>query len=289
MKKLFRFNNNICDQVLNEANIHFTKSCPNKCPFCIDAFNAGLTYNKPDIEKIFMSVLSIVDKIDEVTISGGEPFVYIDELLQLVKNIKRYAKKKLTVITSLPKQCYDKKEEFFEIIKYVDTLVISPQHMDTDKGDKIRGSKTLFNREELLKEIPDKSKVSLTINLIKGYFDSLDDIKYHVRYFENLGFSHFKIAEIFDHDELYVSIEKLLGIKMNQPFSLGCSDKHFDVPPFIGETKSDFTIKRVCFYRTKHVHASFTDLIKIILRPLFAKKSFFCVIYENGEILPRWV
>ena len=48
MKKLFRFNNNICDQVLNEANIHFTKSCPNKCPFCIDAFNAGLTYNKPD-------------------------------------------------------------------------------------------------------------------------------------------------------------------------------------------------------------------------------------------------
>ena len=159
MKKLFRFNNNICDQVLNEANIHFTKSCPNKCPFCIDAFNAGLTYNKPDIEKIFMSVLSIVDKIDEVTISGGEPFVYIDELLQLVKNIKRYAKKKLTVITSLPKQCYDKKEEFFEIIKYVDTLVISPQHMDTDKGDKIRGSKTLFNREELLKEIPDKSKV----------------------------------------------------------------------------------------------------------------------------------
>lgn len=76
---------------------------------------------------------------------------------------------------------------------------------------------------------------------------------------------------------------------MNQPFSLGCSDKHFDMTPFIGETKSDFTIKRVCFYRTKHAHANITDLIKIILRPLFAKKSFFCVIYENGEILPRWV
>lgn len=41
MKKLFRFNNNICDQILKEANIHFTKSCPNKCPFCIDAFNTG--------------------------------------------------------------------------------------------------------------------------------------------------------------------------------------------------------------------------------------------------------
>ena len=69
MKKLFRFNNNICDQVLNEVNIHFTKSCPNKCPFCIDAFNAGLTYNKPDIEKIFMSVLSIVDKIEFLVVN----------------------------------------------------------------------------------------------------------------------------------------------------------------------------------------------------------------------------
>lgn len=289
MRKLFKFNNNICDQILNEANIHFTKVCPNKCPFCIDALNQGITYNRPNVDKIFISVLSIIDKIDEITISGGEPFVYIDDLLQLVKNIKRYVKKKITVITSLPKQCYDNKETFFEIIKYIDCLIISPQHMDMKIGDKIRGHKTTFDRESLLKEIPYKSKVSLTINIIKGYLDTLDDIRNNIRYFESLGFSHFKLAEIFDHDELYVSIEKILGIKMKQPFSLGCSEKHFDMSPFIGETSSDFTIKRICFYRTKHVHASLTDLIKILLRPFFAKKSFFCVIYENGEILPRWV
>ena len=62
MKKLFRLNNNICDQIHNEAQIHFTKNCSNRCPFCIDAFNNGVGNKKPDIDKIFLSVLNIKDK-----------------------------------------------------------------------------------------------------------------------------------------------------------------------------------------------------------------------------------
>ena len=49
MKKLFRLNNNICDQIFNEAQIHFTKNCSNRCPFCINAFNNGARNKKPDI------------------------------------------------------------------------------------------------------------------------------------------------------------------------------------------------------------------------------------------------
>ena len=66
MKKLFRLNNNICDQIFNEAQIHFTKNCSNRCPFCIDAFNNGVGNKKPDIYKIFLSVLNIKDKIDDI-------------------------------------------------------------------------------------------------------------------------------------------------------------------------------------------------------------------------------
>ena len=66
MKKLFRLNNNICDQIFNEAQIHFTKNCSNRCPFCIDAFNNGVGNKKPDIDKIFLSVLNIKDNIDDI-------------------------------------------------------------------------------------------------------------------------------------------------------------------------------------------------------------------------------
>lgn len=114
MKKLFRLNNNICDQIFNEAQIHFTKNCSNRCPFCIDAFNNGVGNKKPDIDKIFLSVLNIKDKIDDIAISGGEPMLYIDELLQLVRNIKRFAKLNVTVITSMPITCWTHKETFLK-------------------------------------------------------------------------------------------------------------------------------------------------------------------------------
>ena len=61
MKKLFRLNNNICDQILNEAQIHFTKNCSNRCPFCIDAFNNGVGNKKPDIDNIAKSILDAMN------------------------------------------------------------------------------------------------------------------------------------------------------------------------------------------------------------------------------------
>lgn len=289
MKKLFRLNNNICDQILNEAQIHFTKNCSNRCPFCIDAFNNGVGNKKPDIDKIFLSVLNIKDKIDDITISGGEPMLYIDELLQLVRNIKRFAKLNVTVITSMPITCWTHKETFFEIIKIIDHLIISPQHYDQEIGDKIRGCNSFYNREKLFSEIPYKNKVSLTINVIKGYFNDKQDIIDNIKFFEKLGYSNFKLAEIFEHDDLYVSIEDLLGFKLPSPFSYGCSTKHFELSPYLGyNSNSDFTIKRCCFYKTHKQHASINDLLKILIRPFFAKKYFFCIIYEDGKIVRRW-
>ena len=132
-------------------------------------------------------------------------------------------------------------------------------------------------------------KVSLTINIIKGYFNDKQDIIDNIKFFEKLGYSNFKLAEIFEHDDLYVSIEDLLGFKLPSPFSYGCSTKHFDLSPYLGyNSNSDFTIKRCCFYKTHKQHASINDLLKILIRPFFAKKYFFCIIYEDGKIVRRW-
>ena len=286
-----KLNNNVCDQIYNEAQIHFTKSCPNKCVFCIDALNDGLVCGpKPDIDSIFTSLISVRDKIDEMTISGGEPFAYINELLTLVRRIKRYMpSKKLSIITSMPYNCWKDKDKFFEIINLVDSLTITPQHKDLNIGDAIRGSKSKFDRNALLKEIPYKNKVSLTINLVRNFLDTRTDLISNINFFEAMGYSHFKIAEMFNRDELYISIEDILGIRLGHPFSTGCVTRHYDMTKFIPGTKSDFTLKRSCFLVCQKCKSHFSDMIKMAIRQLFTKKYFFCVIYENGTILPYWV
>ena len=88
---MIRYNVNACDQICNELQIHFTKSCPNKCSFCIDATNRGLDNcsREPDVQAIYKRILYYEDKIDSVCISGGEPMLFMMQLFELVMLLKQ--------------------------------------------------------------------------------------------------------------------------------------------------------------------------------------------------------
>ena len=68
---MIRYNVNACDQICNELQIHFTKSCPNKCPFCIDATNRGLDNcsREPDVQAIYKRILYYEDKKELLALS----------------------------------------------------------------------------------------------------------------------------------------------------------------------------------------------------------------------------
>lgn len=297
-----KYNINICDSSKHKSElmIHFTKVCPNNCSFCIDKLNLGVNTKKPDIDKIIKTVDKYKNKVSNISISGGEPFVFMDDLLYFVNWIKENTELKILVITSVPNICYKEKEKFFKILDKCDNIQISLQHYITNVGDNIRGSESDFDRNNFYKEILDHcgaDKILGSINILKPYFEYRWDILRNIMLFNKLGFKNIKICEMFDADNLYIDISKTLGIKMNSPFASGCKtevkdvDKLFKMDPELHDYhfQGHLYIKRTCFYRTKLQKASVWDLIKVCTRWIFARKFFFGVVHENGEIHPYWV
>lgn len=289
MGKWINYNVNVCDNFINDLEIHFTRSCENNCPYCIDKMNAVVDVGKPDIKRIFATTMLFKDKFDYISIAGGEPCLYIHELKELCSLLKKYyPEKQLNLITAVPEICYKEKEVFYEILDLCDTITFSIQHHNQHTADMIRGKKSKFDREQFYKDISHKEKISLTINLLKGYLDTFDSLKECLLYYNNLGYTKFKICEIFKKPSMFVDAEKLLGITLPSPFAYGCNTK-FDMQKLIPEFKGEVNLKRSCFYNNEKVHtASIFDLIKVCTRWLFRKKYFFGVVYGNGDIYKYW-
>ena len=290
MGKYLNYNVNICDNIFNDLEIHFTKACENNCPFCIDKLNAGIDESaRPNVNAIFARVLSCNDKFDEIGIAGGEPCLYLDELLELCTLIKKYfPSKKLTLITSVPEICYTERNKFYTVLELCDSITISPQHHNQEIADKIRGRKSGFDRELFYKNLIHKEKISVTINLIKNYLDTLDDVKACLLYYNKLGFNKIKLCELSQRPTMFVNLEEILGIKLASPFASGCVTKNYDTRTWLPEFNGTLTLKRTCFYNNCLRKANLWDLFKASTRWLFRKKYFFGVIYGNGNIYKYW-
>lgn len=288
--KMIKYNVNICDQIESELQVHFTKKCPNNCPFCVDALNKGLhsVGIRPDAMSIFQRISEHKDEVKSVGISGGEPMIYMTELLKLVKLIKNNTELKVYIITSLPYAAYKHREELFEIIDLCDGISISPQHYDEEVADKIRGHKSLYDRQKFYAELPHKEKITMNINMVKPFLCTKEEICRCIEHYNKLGFKSIKLAELFDRDDMYISFEDAFGIKLKSPFAHGCKTE-FDITPWIPSFDGKFVLKRVCFLVCKLRHATLSDTFKAATRALFAKKYSFGVIYEDGSLHPYWI
>ena len=288
---MIKYNCNVCDRIYNEIMIHFTKNCPNNCAFCIDKRNVGIDTRKPDIDQIYKTLETCLEYIDTVTISGGEPFIYMNELYCLIKRIKKHTNLKVIVVTALPKECNDNRKMFYEICELCDNIQISAQHYNDEIAYQIMNVKSdskKYDRASLLKEFPYKEKTTLSLNVVKYLLDDKDDILNNIYYFNKIGYKDIKIAEMFDCDKYYVSIPDVLGIRMKSPFAHGCKVT-YDIKEMMPEFDGTLTIKRTCFLRTKCQKASFSDCFKMLTKYIQKKEYFFGVIHEDGTIAPYWI
>lgn len=282
---------NTCDNIYNELMIHFTQACENKCFFCIDAMNKGVGKQKPNIAKILESVFTICEKtnIVAITISGGEPCLYLDQLLILVQRLKtRLPFIKVGVISSMPTQCFTKSLKLFRLLEMVDNFAFTPQHYDEDIADKIRGVKSKYNHQELYASLPYKEKICVNININKPYLCDKKEICKCIKHYNDMGFNTIRLAELFDCEENYASFEDIFNVKLHSPFACGCKINNFDITPWIPSFKGNLILKRSCFLVNKKQHCSFNDLIKIVTRPFYTKDFAFAVIYEDGSVHPYW-
>lgn len=288
--KFLKYNSNLCDHWSRSIILMVTKDCPNKCEFCIDQYNIGVK-GKPDFEAITNTLLKYYDKIDNLTISGGEPLLYLHETYNLVKFLKEYNPKvEIVINSSIPYNCYVNKELFEDLVEISNGILLSAQHYKQDIADKIRNSKSKFDRNEFYRSLKNKDKYLISLNVHKPYLYEKEDVLNNIMFFNNMGFKNIKICELFESPNSYVSIDDILGIKLPQPFAVGCSNKNYDASKILPNFNGNLTLKKTCFIKSRNLNANFWDLFKTITRKPFMRKDyFFGVVQPNGEIYTHWI
>lgn len=279
---------NCCDGIYNSFDVHFTSACDNKCAHCVDACYEGKKIIKPNVDAIVKTILSNKDGLDDVLFLGGEPCLFLDELLECVKKIKAQSNLKVYTTSSVPKICYDNREKFIELLSILDGFNISAQHYKEDIADEIRKTKSQYDRQAFYASLPYKEKIRINLNIVKPYLYTKEDLIACLSHYDAMGFNSIKLSEIQHGAEYFVSFEKIFGIKLGSPFSHGCQT-YVDMSKIIPNFHTPLLLKRSCFLCEETLKASAADGCKALLTLFRKPDNKFGVIYEDGSLEKGWI
>jgi organic radical activating enzyme len=279
---------NCCDGIYNSLDVHFTSACDNNCAHCIDKCYAGLNINRPDVDKIINSIISHSNGIDDILFLGGEPCLYLDELIYCIKELRKRTSLKLYVTTSVPKTCYDNFNKFVELIELLDGINLSVQHYDESIADQIRQTKSEFDRQLFYSSLPYKEKIRINLNIVKPFLYTKEDIINCLNYYDKMGFNSIKLSEIQHGKDVFVSFEKTFNLNLGSPYSNGCQT-YLDMNKIIPGFKTPVLLKRSCFICEETLKASITDGFKVLSKFVYNPKNKYGIVYEDGSITKGWI
>ena len=279
---------NCCDGIYNSLDVHFTSACDNDCKHCIDKRFYGKGVGKPNIKAIVNTILKNSRGIDDVLFLGGEPCLYLDELIRCVEQLKTLTDLKVFVTTSVPKICFDNKDRFFNLISILDGINLSVQHNNELVADYIRNTTSYYDRQDFYRSLPNKDKIRINLNIVKPYLYTKEDISKCLKHYDKMGFNSIKISEIQHGKDVYVSFSDVFNIKMKSAYSNGCQS-YLDMENIIPGFKTPVLLKRSCFLCEDSLSASLSDGIKMTSKFFVKTKNNYGVIYGDGTLTKGWV
>lgn len=280
---------NCCDGIYSSFDVHFTSLCDNKCKHCIDMRFSGLGVKRPDPWKICHTILDNKDGVDDVLFLGGEPCLFLDELIYCCQLIKDWTDMKVFVTTSVPKVCYNRQGTFEDLLKIVDGINLSVQHNDECIADEIRGTKSKYDRQSFYSSLPFKEKIRVNLNIVKPHLCTREQITECISHYDKMGFNSIKLSEIQHGDEYFTSFCKEFDLKLPSPYSGGCQT-YLNVQEIFNGIKTPVLLKRSCFLCESTLSASLADGLKLLSKFFIRKKkNKYGVIYGNGELKGGWV
>lgn len=279
---------NCCDGIYNSFDVHFTSACDNKCAHCIDTHYNGIGVIKPNVEAIVKTIIDNEEGLDDILFLGGEPCLFLEELVYCVKQLRSKTKLKVFVTTSIPKICSDKSGLFYELLTLLDGINLSVQHYDENVADKIRGIKSLYDRQAFYKSLPFKYKIRINLNVVKPYLYTREDITNCLNYYDSMEFHSIKLSEIQHGKDVYVSFCDTFGLKMKSAYAVGCQT-YLDMSLIIKGFKTPLLLKRSCFLCEDSLKASLADGLKIVSKLFWKPTNKYGVIYEDGSLMKGWV
>lgn len=279
---------NCCDGKYNSFDVHFTSACDNKCAHCIDKCFDGTHIVKPDVSAIVQTILENKEGVDDVLFLGGEPCLFLDELVECAKAIKANSDLKVFVTTSVPKVCRDRFDKFVELIELFDGVNLSTQHYREDVADEIRKTKSQYDRQAFYASLPHKEKIRINLNIVRPFLYTREDIEACLRHYDKMGFNSIKLSEIQHGKDVFVSFEEVFGVKYGSPYAYGCQ-KYIDMEQIIPGFKTPVLLKRSCFLCEETLKASLADGVKVACRTFMKPKNKYGVIYEDGTLTKGWI
>lgn len=280
-------NNNCCDGIYNSFDVHFTGSCDNRCAHCIDMRFAGGPEGRPDTKKVSRTLIKNHEGYDDVLFLGGEPCLYLDELIEVIRHIQTCTNLKVFVTTAVPKICHDERMKFLKLIKMVDGMNLSVQHHVESVADTIRRTESQYDRQEFYASLPYKEKLRININIVKPFLSTAADITTCVHHYDQMGFSHIKMSEIQHGADQYVSFEKLFNLKMKSPFAHGCQT-YLNTEEVFPGCNAEVLLKRSCFVCEDTLDASFLDGVKAVSKLFTKPRNNYAVVYGDGSLSKGW-
>lgn len=279
---------NCCDGVYNSFDVHFTSACDNRCAHCVDLCFKGLGIQRPDVAAIFKTIYSHRQGVDDVLFLGGEPCLWLDQLLECVKLIRDATSLKVFVTTSVPKVCYDRKDSFYRLIEMVDGINLSVQHYDENVADAIRRTKSQYPRQEFYASLPFKSKIRVNLNIVKPYLHTREDLEACLRHYDAMRFGSIKLSEIQHGAEFYVSFADVFGISLPSAYSTGCQS-YLGTKNILPGFRTPLLLKRSCFLCERTLRASMSDGLKAVAKLFVKPKNKYGVLYEDGSLKKGWI
>ncbi len=120
----------------------FLQGCPMRCAYCHnpDTWEMGVGEEK-DTNELINDILKYTRYIEGITVSGGEPLIQIDFLIDLFEKVKS---KGLTTCIDTSGILFDKNNTQFvskidKLLKLCDLVMLDIKHIDNEEHKKLTG------------------------------------------------------------------------------------------------------------------------------------------------------
>lgn len=194
----------------------FMQGCPMRCKYCHNPdtweFSGGKEMSVDELMTEIFKYRHYFGNDGGVTVSGGEPLVQIDFVIELFKALK---KEGINTCLDTSGVLFNRSEQtvkkFDELIKYTDLVLLDLKHIDSDRHKSL----TLFKNENILDfaRYLDEKNIKIWVRhvlvpTINADEKSLKDLRQFIDTLSNV-----EKVEILPYHTMGVSKYKELGIE----------------------------------------------------------------------------